>query len=259
MGSNYEGWVRDILYNSWFVVGCIMIHAWCPISCVLFTVRHHNIYIFISTTSTGIVSYGRRAGSQRIRLSGLLSEGPMGKLVANLNLPLYLWHTFMAFCFVSLTSFLFAAKFTLFFLNRTSHPSIYHCLIFKIDRVTLWPFLLSLILLPNRHFQRKHQLLVPTSCCSFYTSHFRLAWISSSLWDCLLCSPNEQSDDCEMWENVDLALSGSWPITIESRRVVIWKERFIRVVRYGWEMSGQWRVGWYWRGDVSIIVWGRLW
>ena len=88
----------------------------------------------------------------------------------------------------------------------TSHPSIYHCLIFKIDRVTLWPFLPSLILLPNRHFQRKHQLLVPTSCCSFYTSNFRLAWISSSLWDCLLCSPDEQSDDCEMWENASLVL-----------------------------------------------------
>ena len=54
------------------------------------------------------------------------------------------------FCFVSLTSFLFAAKSSLFFLAQPSHLSIFQRHIFKHVRVTLCPFLLPSILLPNR-------------------------------------------------------------------------------------------------------------
>ena len=57
--------------------------------------------------------------------------------------------------------------------------------------------LLNLFCLSIDDFQRKRQLLAPTSCCSFKTS--RLHTLGCSGWDCQLFSSNERE-----WQQINL-------------------------------------------------------
>ena len=146
------------------------------------------IYLFIVPTlliDMPLTSFDDVIASIPIRRAHSMSSLKNGNTVNRNLMETESVFLYMAFCFCFLlTSIMFAAKFYLLFLARPSQLSIYHR--FTYLQKCSWPsncvhIFSRLFYFPIDDFQRKRQLLAPTSCCSSKTSHFRLLRMGLSI------------------------------------------------------------------------------